>query len=108
MFCLLPALLVSLCLAGEPCLAIPSLPTEDSAEAHFQLGRQLFESGNYPAAVKELARAVELNPKLPQLQSYYGLALLNTGDPVGAAAAFRQALAEIPTISLPTWGSAKF
>jgi tetratricopeptide (TPR) repeat protein len=96
LFCLLPALLMSLCLAGEPCLAIPSLPTEDTAEAHFQLGRQLFESGNYPAAVKEFSRAVELNPKLPQLQSHYGLALLNTGDPVGAAAAFRQALAQDP------------
>jgi len=99
-FCLLPLaltlLLVSLCLAGEPCLAIPGLPTEDNADAHFQLGRQFFQSGNYPAAVKELSRAVELNSKLPQLQSYYGLALLHTGDPVAAAAAFRQELAENP------------
>ena len=85
-----------LCLAGELCLAIPLLRNEDSAEAHFFLGRQLVESGNYPAAVKELARAIELNPKLPQLQSYYGLALLNTGDPVGAAVAFRRELAVNP------------
>ena len=97
-FCLLPLaltlFLLALCRGAETCLAIPGLPTEDSAEAHFSVGKQLVESGNYPEAVKELSRAVELNPKLPQLQSYYGLALLNTGDPVGAAAAFRQALAE--------------
>jgi tetratricopeptide (TPR) repeat protein len=68
----------------------------DSAEARFLLGTQLFESGDYPAAVKELAGAIELNPKLPQLQSFYGLALLNTGDPVGAAAAFRRELEENP------------
>ena len=97
--CLLPfdfCGLVPLCLGGEFCSAIAILRDEDSAEAHFLLGRQLFESGNYPAAVKELARAIELNPKLPQVQSYYGLALLNTGDPVGAAAAFRRELAEDP------------
>jgi tetratricopeptide (TPR) repeat protein len=68
----------------------------DSAESRFLLGTQSFESGDYPAAVKELAGAIELNPKLPQLQSFYGLALLNTGDPVGAAAAFRRELAENP------------
>jgi len=68
----------------------------DSAEARFLLGTQFFESGDYPAAVKELASAAELNPRLPQLQSFYGLALLNTGDPVGAAAAFRRELAENP------------
>ncbi|MBZ5561487.1 MAG: tetratricopeptide repeat protein [Acidobacteriia bacterium] len=68
----------------------------DSAEARFLVGTQSFESGDFPAAVKELARAVELNPKLPQLQSYYGLALLNTGDPVGAVAALRSELAQNP------------
>ncbi len=68
----------------------------DSAEARFLLGTQFFESGDYPAAVKELASSIELNPRLPQLQSFYGLALLNTGDPVGAAAAFRRELAENP------------
>lgn len=68
----------------------------DSAEARFLLGTQFFESGNYPAAVRELASAIELNSKLPQLQSYYGLALLNTGDSVGASAAFRQELSENP------------
>jgi tetratricopeptide (TPR) repeat protein len=68
----------------------------DSPEARFLLGTRLYESGDYPAAVKELAGAVELNPKLPQLQSYYGLALLNTGDPDAAAAAFRRELAENP------------
>ena len=62
----------------------------DSAEARFLLGTQYFESGDYPAAVKELATAIELNPRLPQLQSYYGRALLNTGDSAGAAAAFRK------------------
>ena len=99
-FCLLPfafaVSLVPLCLGGELCFAPPIPRSEDSAEAHFNLGKQLVESGNYPAAVKELARAIELNPKFPQLQSYYGLALLNTGDPVAAATAFRQELAENP------------
>lgn len=72
------------------------LRSGDTAEARFLIGTQFFESGDYPAAVKELSGAVELNPSLPQLQSFYGLALLYTGDSAGAAAAFRKELAGNP------------
>lgn len=65
----------------------------DTAESRFREGRQLFAAGNYPAAAKQLASAIELNPKLPSLQSLYGQALLFTGDPDGAAAAFQIGLA---------------
>ncbi len=61
----------------------------DSAEARFLLGTQMYESGDFPAAVKQFASASEVNPKLPELQAYYGQALLTTGDPDGAGAAFR-------------------
>ena len=64
----------------------------DSPEARFLLGTRMFESGDYPAAVKQFASAVELNPHLPQLQSFYGQALLETGDPTAAATAFREEL----------------
>lgn len=68
----------------------------DSAEGHFLLGAALFQSGNYPAAVAEFAKAVALNPDLPSLQSYYGQTLLFTGDADGATAAFRKELAANP------------
>ncbi len=68
----------------------------DSAETRFLLGMQMFESGDYPAAVKQLASAVELNPKVPELESFYGRALLSTGDPEGAIPAFHAELAEDP------------
>ncbi len=69
----------------------------DSAEARFLLGTQMFESGDYPAAVKQFASAIELNAHLAQLQSFYGQALLNTGDPDAAVEAFRQELASNPS-----------
>jgi tetratricopeptide (TPR) repeat protein len=72
------------------------LKNGDSAESRFLLGMQMFESGDYPAAVKQLASAADLNPSLPELQSYYGRALLMTGDADGAAAAFRKELANDP------------
>ena len=72
------------------------LKNGESAESRFLLGMQMFESGDYPAAVKELASAAELNANLPELQSYYGRALLMTGDADGAAAAFRKELANNP------------
>ncbi|MGH7246844.1 MAG: tetratricopeptide repeat protein [Pseudomonadota bacterium] len=68
----------------------------DSAEARLLLGTRMFESGDYPAAAKELSSAAGRNPNLPQLQSLYGQALLNTGDPDAAADAFRKELAGNP------------
>lgn len=68
----------------------------DSAEARFLLGARMFAAQDYPAAVKQFASAIELNPKLPGLQSLYGQALLNTGDPDAALAAFRKELATSP------------
>ena len=68
----------------------------DSAEARFLLGNQMFAAKDFPAAVKQLASAIELNPSLPGLQSLYGQALLNTGDPDAAAEAFRKELAADP------------
>jgi tetratricopeptide (TPR) repeat protein len=68
----------------------------DSAEARFLLGSQMFAAGDFPAAVKQLAGAIELNPNLPGLESLYGQALLNTGDPDAAASAFQKELASNP------------
>ena len=68
----------------------------DSAEGHFLLGTALFTAGNYPGAVTELAKAAALNPAVPSLQSYYGQALLFTGDADGATEAFRKELAANP------------
>jgi Flp pilus assembly protein TadD len=72
------------------------LKDENSAEAHFLLGSQMFSSGDFPGAVKQFQAAAERNPALPSLQSYYGQALLNTGDPDAAAEAFRKELARDP------------
>ena len=72
------------------------LRERDSAEAHFLLGSVVFVAKDYPAAVKEFSNAIALSPDLPSLQSYYGQALLFTGDPEGAAAAFGKQLASDP------------
>ena len=68
----------------------------DTAEGRFLLGSALLTAGDYPGAVKELAKAVALNPDVPSLESYYGQALLFTGDADGAAEAFRKELAYNP------------
>jgi Flp pilus assembly protein TadD len=68
----------------------------DSAEAQYLVGSAAFMARDYPQAVEHLSRAVEQNPKLPSLRSYYGRALLFTGDADGAERAFREALAESP------------
>ena len=72
------------------------LKNGDTAEARFLLGMQMFESGDYPAAVKQFAAAIEVNPKLPELQESYGQALLTTGDPDAATAAFNRELESNP------------
>jgi hypothetical protein len=49
-----------------------------------------------PEALRELSRALEIDPGLPSLRSYYGRALLFTGDADGALEAFEAALADDP------------
>jgi tetratricopeptide (TPR) repeat protein len=72
------------------------LKDAESPEAHFLLGSQMFAAGDFPSAVQQFKIAAARNPDLPSLQSYYGQALLNTGDPDGAADAFRKELAHDP------------
>ena len=68
----------------------------DSAEARLLLGVTKLNAHDYPAALADLSKAVELNPALPDVYAFYGQALQATGDPVAAAEAFRQALAANP------------
>jgi tetratricopeptide (TPR) repeat protein len=68
----------------------------DTAEARLLLGTTKLRAQDYPAALVDLAKAVELNPKLPDVYTYYGQALLLTGDASGATEAFRKALVANP------------
>jgi tetratricopeptide (TPR) repeat protein len=68
----------------------------DSAEARLLLGTTRLNAQDYPAALADLAKAVELNPDLPDVYSFYGQALLSTGDSAGAAEAYRKAIASDP------------
>jgi tetratricopeptide (TPR) repeat protein len=68
----------------------------DSAEARLLMGTTKLSMHDNAGALVDLSNAAELNPKLPDVYSYYGQALLNTGDPAGAAEAFRKALAANP------------
>jgi tetratricopeptide (TPR) repeat protein len=63
-----------------------------SAETWLLMGTTKLHAGDNPGALADLAKAVELNPKLPDAYSYYGQALLRTGDPAGATESFRKAL----------------
>ena len=74
----------------------PILRNSDSAEAKLLVGMGMFIAGDYPAAVGQFRRVIEINPSLPSVYSYYGQALLYTGDADGAQAAFRKALTEDP------------
>jgi len=64
----------------------------DSAEAELLMGSALMRTNDFPGALKQFERAVELNPKLPGVNSLYGQALMRTGDSDRAVAAFRSEL----------------
>jgi tetratricopeptide (TPR) repeat protein len=68
------------------------LKNGDSAEARLLMGTTKFMVNDLAGAVADLKRAVELNPDLPDVYSYYGLALLSTGDPASARKAFEKEL----------------
>jgi tetratricopeptide (TPR) repeat protein len=68
----------------------------NSAEARLLMGTTKLNVSDFSGALEDLTQAVKINPKLPDVYSYYGIALLRTGDQKGAAAAFRQALEANP------------
>ena len=74
----------------------------DSAEARLLLGTTRLQAQEFPAALADLTKAVELNSNLPGVYAYYGQALLRTGDPVKASDAFRKAWPPTPMTIRPT------
>jgi tetratricopeptide (TPR) repeat protein len=68
----------------------------DSAEARLLLGTTRLNASDFAGALEDLTKAVALNPKLPDLYSFYGVALMRTGDTKGASEAFRRELASNP------------
>ena len=74
----------------------PILKNGDSAEARLLMGMTKMSVNDFAGARDDLKRAVELNPKLPDVYSYYGSALLATGDQPGAEKAFEEELAQYP------------
>ena len=57
------------------------------------IGESKLQANDFSGALREFQKALEINPQLPSLNSYYGTALANTGDTRGAEAAFRKELA---------------
>jgi tetratricopeptide (TPR) repeat protein len=68
----------------------------DSAEARILMGATKMSVHDYAGALVDLKKAVELNPQLPDVYSYYGMALASTGDTPGAGVAFRRELESNP------------
>jgi len=69
---------------------------DDSAEARLLIGSILLLADDGQNAIKELERAIELNPKLPALHAWYGRALMRMGDPEKAKDAFKKEMADNP------------
>jgi tetratricopeptide (TPR) repeat protein len=72
------------------------LKNGDSAEARLLLGTTKLMVNDFAGALVDLQKAVELNPALPEVYAYYGVALLSTGDQAAAQEAFEHALRDDP------------
>jgi tetratricopeptide (TPR) repeat protein len=72
------------------------LKNGESAEARLLIGTAKLGIADFAGALDDLAKAVALNPKLPSVNSFYGQALMATGDTTAAAKAFRAELALNP------------
>ena len=68
----------------------------DSAEGRLLMGESKLLANDFAGALEELKKALEINPQLPGVNGYYGVALAGTGDNAGAEAAFRKELASNP------------
>ena len=64
----------------------------NSAEARLLIGTTKLNAHDYRGAIEDLSTALELNPKLPDVHYFYGLALLSIGDTERAETAFEEEL----------------
>ncbi len=64
----------------------------DSAEARMLMGTTEYMAGDYTRARADLQKAIQLNPHLPGVYTYYGKTLLKSGDQVGGQKALEEAL----------------
>lgn len=68
----------------------------DSAEARLLMGTAKLGALEYQEALADLRKAVELNPRLPEVYSYLGRAEMESGDMAAARTAFEKELAQNP------------
>jgi tetratricopeptide (TPR) repeat protein len=68
----------------------------DTAPARLLMGVAYLRREDGPSALRELERAVELDPKLPTVHSLHGRALMETGRRQEALEAFRRELVNNP------------
>jgi tetratricopeptide (TPR) repeat protein len=66
---------------------------EDSPQAHLLLGSIFLLADDGNGAIKEMERAIQLDPNLATLHAWYGRALMRMGDTLKAKEAFRTELA---------------
>ena len=74
----------------------PLMDGPDSAEKRMLLGTAKFAARDYPGALEEIRKAAEMNPNLPEVNSYYGQALFSNGHTEESRAFFEKELAHNP------------
>lgn len=74
----------------------PLLAGPDSAEKHLLMGTTKFAAHDFPGALKDLQSAAEMNPDLPQVNSYYAQALFSNGQMEESRVVFEKELARNP------------
>jgi tetratricopeptide (TPR) repeat protein len=72
------------------------LKNGDSAEARLLMGTTKFMVKDFSGAMADFQKAAEMNPNLPEVHSWYGQALLSTGDQAGAKQQFLMELQSDP------------
>ena len=68
----------------------------DSAEGRLLLGESKLMANDFAGALEEFKKGLQINPQLPGLNGYYGIALAYAGDNPEAEAAYRKELASNP------------
>ena len=74
----------------------PLMAGPDSAEKHMLLGTAKFAAHDYPGALDDFHKAVEMKPDMPEVNSYYGQALFSNGHTEESKEYFEKELAHNP------------
>jgi cytochrome c-type biogenesis protein CcmH len=79
-------------------------PGNTATRSALEEGKRAFAKQDFPKAIDQFKKVLEIDPNHPEAHSYMGMVLVQAGHADGALMAFDRALSQAPNFPMALWG----